>query len=355
MTDDLRKGSGEKLEARRGRGAVSLWAGRFCGVLAAIVLLLTLLGYLGDLAWWLDVLNQGRMQYLSCSLVFAMVLLAARAWPWLPVALVAVAINAWFVAPWFLGSPARTPGDAGRDLRLMVLNVRESNEQFEPILELLRRDRPDLVVLNEVDPEWLGRIRNLNTGYEIYDTPTQGKFGVLLLSRRPIESVEVETFTGRWSPTIVARLDVDGRPAVLIATHPPAPMDSKTWENRNEHLQALAWYVGGLTDPVLVAGDLNITMWSPHFDDLLEQTGLSETRDGYGVQPTFPASRWGLDLPWPLRVPLDHVLASEEWTVLGCKTGPNVGSDHLPLIVDVALRTLGQPVVATDTHQPSYL
>ena len=80
------------------------------------------------------------------------------------------------------------------------------------LLHVLRRDRPDFVVLNEVDPEWLGRIRNLDTGYEIYDTPTQGKFGVLLLSRHPIESVEVETFTERWSPAIVARLDVDGQP-----------------------------------------------------------------------------------------------------------------------------------------------
>ena len=189
MTDDQRKGSGEKPEAQQARGAVSLWAGRICGVLAAVVLLLTLLGYLGDLAWWLDVLNEGRVQYLACSLVFAMVLLAVRAWRWLPVALAAAAINAWLVAPWFLGAPAPTPGDTGRDLRLVVLNDRESNEQFEPILELFRRDRPDLVVLNEVDPEWLERIRNMDAGYEIYHTPKEGKFVVLLLSRRPIESV----------------------------------------------------------------------------------------------------------------------------------------------------------------------
>lgn len=337
MTDDLSKGGGEKRERRRSRGAVSLWLGRFCGVLAAVVLLLTLLCYLGELAWWLDVLNEGRMQYLWSSLVLVIVLLAARAWPWLSVALAAAAINAWSIAPWFLGSPAGTPGEAGTDLRVMVLNVRGSNEQFEPILELLRRDRPDLVVLNEVDPEWLKQIRNLTVGYEIYDTPTQEKYGVLLLSRHPIESVEVETFTARWSPAIVARLEVGGQPAVLIATHSPAPMDSETWENRNEHFQDLGRYVSGLADPVLVAGDLNITMWSPHFDNLLEQTGLLETRNGYGVEPTFPASRWGLDLPWPLRVPLDHVLASEEWAVLSCKTGPHVGSDHLPLIVEVAL------------------
>lgn len=217
---------------------------------------------------------------------------------------------------------------------------------FEPILKLLMRDRPDLVVLNEVDFEWLEQLRKLDTGYELFDTPAQGKFGNLLMSRHPIESVEIKTFTARWSPSIIARLDVAGQATVLVATHPSAPMDSTTWENRNQHLQELSRYVGEQSVPVLVTGDLNITMWSPHFDDLLRNSELNETRDNFGIYPTFPASRWGLKLPWPLRIPLDHVLASDEWTVLGCKTGPNVGSDHLPLIVDVELRGPAQPVDA---------
>ncbi|WP_164103423.1 endonuclease/exonuclease/phosphatase family protein [Candidatus Laterigemmans baculatus] len=338
MNDELRNESGETSKGRPRQGPVSLSVGRVFGMLAAVVLLLTLLAFLGNSAWWLDVLNQGRMQYLTIALVLVVILLLTRAWSWLAIAVAAAAINAWFVAPWFWGAPESAPADADRDLRLMVLNVRGPSEDFEPVLELLRRDRPDLVVLNEVDPAWLEQIRDVSAGYEIYDTPTQGKFGVLLLSRLPVESVEVETFTGRWSPSIVARLDMGGQPAVLIATHPPAPLDSKTWENRNEHLQELAQYVGGRAEPVLVAGDLNITMWSPHFDELVEQADLSDTRDGFGLHPTFPASRWGLDLPWPLRVPLDHVLATEEWTTLSCRAGPNVGSDHLPLIVDVALR-----------------
>lgn len=351
MTEDVQKENGEAKEtltAQRGRGAISRWTGRIAGAAAVLVLLLTLLAYLGESAWWLDVLNQGRMQYLTWALVLALILLLARAWPWLTVALVAAAINAWFVAPWFLGTPQGTPVTADRDLRLMVLNVRGSSEQFEPILELLRRDRPDLVVLNEVDPAWLEQIRGLTAGYQIYDTPTQGEFGVLLLSRRPIESVEVKTFTERWSPSIVAILEVQGQPTVLIATHPPAPLDSDTWENRNEHLLALAHYVDELTEPVLVAGDLNITMWSPHFDELLKQSGLSETRYGYGLHPTFPASRWGLDIPWQLRVPLDHVLASEDWAILDTWVGPNVGSDHLPLLVDVALSNRVQPARVKD-------
>ena len=88
----------ETPEAQRRRGAVSRWVGRIAGATAAVVLLLTLLAYLGESAWWLDVLNQGRMQYLTWSLVLVVILLLARAWPWLTVALVAAAINAWLVA-----------------------------------------------------------------------------------------------------------------------------------------------------------------------------------------------------------------------------------------------------------------
>lgn len=337
MADNVRHDEQHKPDKPRRRGPVSRWLGHIFGVLAALLLLLTLLGFLGDSAWWLDVLNQGRMQYLWCSLVVGLILLAARAWGWLGVAVVAVAINAWLVLPWFFGSTPQAAA-AQRDLRLMALNVRGPNEEFAPILDLLRREEPDLVVLNEVDPAWLKQIRDLDTGYEIHDTPAQGRFGVLLLARHPIASVEIERFTEQWSPSLIARLEVEGRPAVLIATHAPAPTGSKAWKLRNEHFREIRQYVDDLGDPVLVAGDLNVTMWSPHFDQLLNETGLNETRDGYGVAPTFPASRWGLDLPWALRVPLDHVLASGEWAVLDCWNGPNVGSDHLPLLVDLMLR-----------------
>lgn len=133
-----------------------------------------------------------------------------RYWRWLFVALVATAMNAWFVVPWLLGSPPKPPGDDGRHMRLMVLDVRESNEQFEPILELLCGDQPT---------------RHLRR-----------QDGAL-------------TFHGHYG-----------------------------------------------------------CRW----------TMCSQTR-----------------------------LANEEWAVLGCRTGPNVGSDHLPLIVDVELRTLTPTVHAT--------
>ena len=323
----------------RGRaGPLRRWSGRLIGTAAVILLLVTVLGYFGERAWLLDLANEWRLQYALLALILAVALLALRAWAWLAAAVVAAGLNLWVVLPWVIGGgPEVPPGVAGRDLRLMTLNVRVSNEDFAPIQRLLETHKPDVAVLLEVDRKWLREIRDLSAGYEVVDTPTQEKFGTLLLSRRPLRDVRFESFGDKWSSSIVADLDVNGRPATVIATHPPAPISSKTWRNRNQHLRELARHVAGLDAPVLVAGDLNVTMWSPHFRRLIEDGGLLDTRDGHGVLPTFPATRLGVGFAWPLRIPLDHVLVSDEWVTLACETAPGVGSDHLPVSVDVAL------------------
>ena len=332
---------GDRPQLNRQRlGPIRRTLARVLGTLAALTLLASLLGFLGQWAWWLDVLNEPRMPYLGLGILCLLMLLLVRAWGWAVVALLAVAVNAWLVLPWVLGDRPTAPAAADHDLRLMVLNVHVINQDFGPVTRLLEAQRPDVVVLNEVDQAWLEHVRAIDTGYTLYDTPTQGRFGVLLMARGSVESVRVEQFTDRWSKSVVARLRVNGREAALIATHPPAPLGPQTWENRNEHLRELAAYARGLDVPVLVAGDLNTTMWSPHFDMLLQESGLAGTRDGFGVLPTYPATWWGVPVPWALRVPLDHVLASEEWAVFDCAAGPNVGSDHLPLTVNVSLRPI---------------
>ena len=54
---------------------------------------------------------------------------------------------------------------------------------------------------------------------------------------------------------------------------------------------------------------------------------------GRGTFNTFPAS-------WPLiRYPIDHVMLSVSLHVVKLHRMPNIGSDHLPLMVDVQLGT----------------
>ncbi|WP_421656253.1 hypothetical protein [Leptothermofonsia sp. ETS-13] len=50
-----------------------------------------------------------------------------------------------------------------------------------------------------------------------------------------------------------------------------------------------------------------------------------------------------LALFWLIAIPIDHCLISPELTVTGIWTGPNVGSDHLPLITDLAIAADHKP------------
>ena len=76
-------------------------------------------------------------------------------------------------------------------------------------------------------------------------------------------------------------------------------------------------------------GDLNITMWSPNYQEFVDRAELKNTRQGHGILPSWPTQ-------FPvLSIPIDHVLVSSEIQVRDTRIGRNVGSDHLPIIVDL--------------------
>lgn len=62
-------------------------------------------------------------------------------------------------------------------------------------------------------------------------------------------------------------------------------------------------------------------------------SGLRNARQGFGILPTWP--RWSLlD---GLRIPIDHCLVSSTIAVIAIKTTPISGSDHLSLVIDIAV------------------
>lgn len=85
--------------------------------------------------------------------------------------------------------------------------------------------------------------------------------------------------------------------------------------------------------PRLVIGDFNTTSCPPHFQSFTNTAGLRDSRTGSGIQPTWPALWFH-----PLQICVDHCLVSPHFIVRNRTTGPNVGSDHYPIIVDLALR-----------------
>lgn len=220
----------------------------------------------------------------------------------------------------------------GTRLRLAALNVYSGNQRTDLVLELLRATDADVILLMEVNRRWLEALSPLCDTYPHRVTkPRQDNFGIALYSRLPLTRALVLELGDAQVPSIAAHIHVGEQEVFFLGTHPLPPGTAESSFLRNEQLQQIAAYVRGQDAPRIVLGDLNVTPWSPYFADLLRDSGLKDTSRGRGRFGSWPAT-----LPLG-RIALDHCLVSPSLGVLDKRLGPNVGSDHLPVVVDLQL------------------
>jgi endonuclease/exonuclease/phosphatase (EEP) superfamily protein YafD len=137
------------------------------------------------------------------------------------------------------------------------------------------------------------------------------------------------------------RLLKDPFDLTITLTHPERPGRPARMRARRTALRRIA--SSGVSGHWLVTGDLNTTSSSPLFRELVDRTGLRDSRAGFGRQPTWG---FGERLPGPLPLPLpkwarlsvaiDHALHSPGLEVLDRSTLAIPGSDHRA--VSVTLR-----------------
>jgi endonuclease/exonuclease/phosphatase (EEP) superfamily protein YafD len=100
-------------------------------------------------------------------------------------------------------------------------------------------------------------------------------------------------------------------------------------------LRALAAARPSLGSRLIVCGDFNTVPWAAQFRDFSRSARLTDVFRGAWHGYSWPS--------WSrlFGVPLDHCLISSGLAVRGLHFGPSIGSDHFPLVVDVAI--LGKP------------
>jgi endonuclease/exonuclease/phosphatase (EEP) superfamily protein YafD len=202
----------------------------------------------------------------------------------------------------------------------------------ESVLDFIRNENPDFFLVLEVDTRWQVALEDLQNDFtNSVIRARSDNFGIALYSRHAITSHRVVQLDDSKVPTIVTTIDLNGQNVCVVGTHPLPPIGRRRSELCDRHLKAIGELIGQLPTPVMVLGDLNTTSWSPHFRDLLKRSGLRDSRRGFGVQPTWP------DEPWFLRIPIDHALVSEDLVVTQRYVGPDIGSDHLPIVVEFAV------------------
>lgn len=230
--------------------------------------------------------------------------------------------------PWWTAAsraPEALPGSSV--LAIASANVFYGHHDAQPLLRWVMAEQPDLLVVLELSPEFAEGLVAL-PGYPHRQVlPQADAFGLAVLSRHPLQDTQIVT-DGDGIPQIQTTLQWRGRRVALTAMHPMPPMSTHYRRSLNDKLQTLARAAQARAEPSLVVGDLNATAWAASFAGL-EARGL---RRSTGLAPTWPALGRGC-----FGIPIDHVLVSPHWAVVGSANGPDVGSDHLPILVRLAL------------------
>jgi endonuclease/exonuclease/phosphatase (EEP) superfamily protein YafD len=291
----------------------------------------TITGLLGAYGWLLDLTSHFRVQYAVLLSVIAGALCVRRQFRIAAVFGVFALLNFGLVAPLYFGKPAGLTA-ASQKLRVLLVNVDTSNRHYDWVNALIREKDPDLLVLEEVDERWLNELKQLSGGYpHAITAPRDDNFGIALFSKRQLLRSNVVYLGEAEVPSVEVEIQVSTKRVTIVGTHPLPPGSREYARLRNEQLAALAKFLADRTRPIILLGDLNATPWSVQFKRLVRATGLSDSSQGRGLHATWPANFF------PLRIPIDHCLVSSDLTVLNKQVGRKVGSDHLPVIVELSV------------------
>lgn len=298
-------------------------------------LLLSVAGRLGYLSKYAELASHFKVQYLIGSAACLLACLFNREPVWAIAAAMGVAINLAAVAHWYAGRRKTTGNRSGRRrVRLILANVNHRNTACARFIAFTQKHTPDVLIVQEVNDGWRESLQALRSLYPFSEElPKGGGSGMALYSRFPFERLPFAFPEGATRPCILARIDIDGASVSLLSIHPRTPIRNDRYKLRNDLLAAAAVCLRDLPAPKICVGDLNITPWSPYYRGFVERTKLVNVRKGFGPLPSWPTF---LFFKW-LMLPLDHCLVSDDIRVAHVKTGEPIGSDHLPLIVELEL------------------
>ncbi len=277
----------------------------------------------------LSLFEHFRPQYAVAALACASVALAAGVWRAFDAATIALLLDVIALAGALPGEgPAPAPGAV--PVSVLSINVHTSSTAYAEVAALIEERDPDVIALVEVDARWLDELAPALASYAgRIEHPRADNFGVALYARGELDG-EVVHPGDVGTPTIVARLR-DGPRVTFVVTHPVPPVSRDGDASHARQLDDVAAIARALDGPRVLLGDLNTTPWSRRFQRLVARSGLRDSLEDRPPEATFPSRELALG------VPIDHALVSADVAVLERRVERDVGSDHRPLWVVLAV------------------
>ena len=308
---------------------------------ANVALMLALAGPVSVLA---DVVAPLTGHLVGMGLSASLALLVRRAVPQILAAggALTVAVHVWLGLAGCCAAPqptwqsplAKVAHAPAESLAVLALNTWHRWGDAHRLERYLESAPADVIVLSEFGPDKRPMLARLKEAYPFQvECADRWSCAMALLSRRRLTASGVGRLAAERQagasepPAQFVWAKVEGS-LTLIGTHVVRP-SRDPWLHQRQ-MSALSRFLRNIDGPLVLAGDLNASPWSNAFRRLRAATGLLPASV---LTPTWPA--WPLPLP---QVALDHILVSSDLTVAAAGTGPAIGSDHLPLWVQIDRR-----------------
>jgi endonuclease/exonuclease/phosphatase (EEP) superfamily protein YafD len=237
-----------------------------------------------------------------------------------------------------------------KTLNLLVCNVWQDNTTYTKLLTLVKTRNPDIIFLLETNQRWQQQMEVLKADYPFFiEIPKENTYGLLFFSKLKIVDQEINYLIDQEIPSIIADVEFDKQRIRIYGLHPtpPSPSENLYSTDRDAEILMVGKLVKEQTLPCLVMGDLNDVAFSYTTDLFLKTSGLLDPRRGRGFYNTYNANykvfRW----------PLDHYFVSGHFRLQDMKVERNIGSDHFPISISLALASKdnGEQLTATPKEQ----
>ncbi len=224
---------------------------------------------------------------------------------------------------------AATPPQEARSgirLKLVTVNLLWSNRQHQSLRDWLQVEAPDIVVTQETTSRWAAELDKLDPILPYRRLPGPAD-DLAILSRYPFEMAD-EVGIRTHGTLAMAMLSVGQRRLDLMTLHASVPTHPAWRLARDTMLDDIAGFARRTRTPLIVAGDFNATPWNRSMRRLVRDSPLRHA-------PGFWRPTWTTWVPHWMGLPIDHVLAAGDCRVVDRRVGPDIGSDHRPVVATI--------------------
>lgn len=214
----------------------------------------------------------------------------------------------------------------GIRLKLVTVNLLWSNRHHQRLRDWLQAEAPDIVVTQETTARWAAELARLDGLFPHRWLPGPVD-DLAILSRLPFEMAE-EAGICAHGTLAMATLSAGQRRIDLMALHASVSTHPAWRLARDAMFEDIVRFARRTRYPLIVAGDFNATPWNRSMRRLVRESPLRHA-------PGFWRPTWTAWVPHWMGIPIDHVLAATDCHVVDRRVGPDIGSDHRPVVATI--------------------